>query len=298
MAYGSPERDEDIEAYYTHIRGGRKPTAEELENLKLRYRAIGGRSPLYGITKSTADKLEKQLSTRVYVGMKHWHPFISEAFDEISKEGVTDVVAVALAPHFSRMSIGAYQSAVEKANEEHWGKVRVKYINEWYLDPIFIEKWEERITRALKDKFAEVIDREAIYFLFSAHSLPERILTWNDPYKIQLLETADKLAGQLNLASKQFGFAFQSAGHTSEPWLGPDIIPKIKELGENGWKYVLVIPIGFVSDHLEILYDIDIEAKQIGDQLGIRVERTGSFNDSDDFIEILTSVCGCYKQKT
>jgi protoporphyrin/coproporphyrin ferrochelatase len=290
MAYGSPEREEDVEAYYTHIRGGRKPTPEELENLKTRYRAIGGKSPLYRITGSTAEKLEARLDdVKVYAGMKHWHPFITEIFDQMSGDGVTELLAVALAPHYSKMSIGGYQTSVEKANEDHGGKIKLAYVNQWHLNSVFIEKWWERILKAVDEKFHGV-DRDEIFFLFSAHSLPERILTWQDPYKDQLLETADKLAQELKLARHQYGFAFQSAGHTSEPWLGPDILDKLKELSNNGWKNVLIIPIGFVSDHLEILFDIDVEAKQLAKELGIHVERTESFNDSEDFIDVLASV--------
>ncbi|HZW57629.1 MAG TPA: ferrochelatase [Nitrososphaerales archaeon] len=294
MAYGSPDRDEDVEAYYTHIRGGRKPTPSELENLLARYRMIGGRSPLLGITQSTARKLEQKLGERgndirVYAGMKHWHPFIAEAFEQISRDGITSLTAIALAPHYSKMSIGSYQEAVSKANSEHGGKVELTFVNEWHLNRVFIEIWKKRIEQALNDKFAGQ-DRDKIFFLFTAHSLPERILTWKDPYKDQLLETADRLASELGLTSEQHSFAFQSAGHTSEPWLGPDILDKLKDIRANNWSRVLIIPIGFVSDHLEILYDIDVEARELAKEGDIQLERTESFNDSDDFIKILYSV--------
>ncbi len=290
MAYGSPDRDEDIEAYYTHIRGGRKPTREEVENLRSRYRVIGGHSPLLEITNSTAKKLEQRLGRRVFAGMKHWHPFISETFDKISEDGVTDLLALALAPHYSKMSIGSYQDAVSRANSQYGSKVKVSFVNDWHLNPVFIQKWSERIIKAQNEKFGGA-DRSKIYFLFSAHSLPERILSWNDPYNTQLLETTGKLANVLGLAPSQYGFAFQSAGHTSEPWLGPDILEKIKQLkDEGGWTEILSIPIGFVSDHLEILFDIDVEAKELSRELGVHLERTESFNDSDDFIDVLQSV--------
>ncbi len=294
MAYGSPERDEDVEAYYTHIRGGRKPTAEELANLKARYRRIGGNSPLRRVTNSTAAKLEQKLrsegsSVRVYTGMKHWHPYISETFDEISKDGITELVAIALAPHYSKMSIGGYQDSVVKANGERGNRIKVSFVDDWHLDPVFLQKWKKRIQEALGTKFPGE-DRTKIYFLFTAHSLPERILTWNDPYKNQLLESSHELAKELDLPVKQYGFAFQSAGHTSEPWFGPDILDKLKELGQEGWKNILVIPVGFVSDHLEILFDIDVEAKELAQKLEIHLERTESFNDSADFIEVLASV--------
>jgi ferrochelatase len=290
MAYGSPEKEDDIEPYYTHIRGGRKPTPEEISNLKSRYEMIGGHSPLFKITSSTAKKLEQRLNVRVYAGMKHWHPFISEVFKhEISRDGINELVAIALAPHYSKMSIGSYQEAARKANEENGNKISLKFVDNWHLNPAFIEKWRERIIHAYETKFPGV-DRKGIYFLFTAHSLPERILTWNDPYRDQLLETTKKLASCLKLDENQFGFAFQSAGHTSEPWLGPDILDKVKELQSESWNNVLVAPIGFVSDHLEILFDIDIEAKDLAKKLGIHLERTESFNDSDDFIDILQSV--------
>jgi protoporphyrin/coproporphyrin ferrochelatase len=294
MAYGSPDMEEDVEAYYTHIRGGRKPTREELENLKSRYKMIGGHSPLLQVTNSTARKLLERLngkdkSIQVYAGMKHWHPFIAEAFHQILNDGITELTAVALAPHYSKMSIGSYQDAVRKANEEHGSKVALKFVDNWHLNPVFIKKWKERINQAFEKKFSDA-DRKQTFFLFTAHSLPERILTWNDPYKNQLLETATRLASELNLEQKQNGFAFQSAGHTPEPWLGPDISEKIKELDAGGWKNILVVPIGFVSDHLEILFDVDIEAKELAKKLGIHLERTDSFNDTEDFIDVLESV--------
>lgn len=296
MAYGSPEEDKDIEPYYAHILGGRrKPSPQELANLRSRYRAIGGRSPLLRLTNSTAMKLESRLSAkdqanhvRVYAGMRHWHPYIAEVFDEISNDGVGELIAIALAPHYSKMSIGSYQDAARKANEEHGNKVALKFVDQWYDDPVFLEKWIKSINKAL-EKFHGV-DRGQIFFLFTAHSLPERILSWNDPYKNQILETEDKLATRLELKEEQYGFAFQSAAHTTEPWLGPDLLIKLKELALGGWKNVLVIPIGFVSDHLEILFDIDVEARELAREVGIHLERTDSFNDSDDFIDVLESV--------
>jgi ferrochelatase len=294
MAYGSPENEEEIEAYYTHIRGGRKPTSGETDNLKSRYKMIGGKSPLREITDSTAKKLQDELKrrgreARVYVGMKHWHPYISETFNQILQEGITDLTTIGLAPHYSKMSIGSYQEAVRRANEELGSKVRVSYVNDWYLNLKFLAGWKKRIADAAAVKFRG-IDRSKIFFLFSAHSLPERIKSWDDPYQEQLFQTMQTLANDLKLPSQQFGFAFQSAGHTPEPWLGPDILDKLSDLNRAGWKNVLVAPVGFVSDHLEILFDIDIEAKKNAEKNGIHIERTDSFNDSQVFIEILASI--------
>jgi len=301
MAYGSPDKVVDIEPYYTHIRHGRKPAREELENLKERYAAIGGHSPLFELTQSTAIKLETHLNSklsgpriRVYVGMKHWHPYIAEEFEKIVSEGTTDLLSIALAPHYSKMSIGSYQDAVRQASMDHGSKIALQFVDQWHLDPVFIKKWVERVRIATNKHFLENVGnnrkKEFPFYLFTAHSLPERISTWNDPYKNQLLETASEIAKNMRLDKSQFDFAFQSAGHTSEPWLGPDILDKLKELAKDGRKNVLVVPIGFVSDHLEILFDIDKEAKLLGEELGVKVERTESFNDSDDFIEVLYSV--------
>lgn len=297
MAYGSPEREENVEAYYTHIRGGKKPTPEELENLKARYRIIGGKSPLFRITDSTARKLQIRLDSqkkdvRVYAGMKHWHPFISETFEQISRDGITDLLAVALAPHYSKMSIGSYETSVLKSNEEHGNKIKIRCVDSWHLNPVFIDAWKRKISSAATEKFRGIKNLKEIFCLFTAHSLPKKILTWNDPYKRQLLETSNALARQLQLDPDQYGFSFQSAGHTQEPWLGPDILNNLRELASGGKQNILVIPIGFVSDHLEILYDIDVEAKELAKELGIQVERTDSFNDSDEFIDVLASVVG------
>jgi protoporphyrin/coproporphyrin ferrochelatase len=290
MAYGSPDKPEDIEPYYTHIRGGRKPSPQELVNLSRRYMAIGGRSPLLEITLSTAKKLETKLGRgiRVYAGMKHWHPFVSEVFDEISRDEITDLLAIPLAPHYSKMSIGSYQDAVKGANASHGNKVRLELVNDWYRNDEFLKAWTRRIEETLDRKFPA--KPEHCFVLFTAHSLPERILSWGDPYKNQLLETADLLAKNLRLETNQYSFAFQSAGHTAEPWLGPDILAKVRDLKDSGCREILIAPVGFVSDHLEILFDIDVEAKNLSKELGIHLERTESFNDSDEFIGVLASV--------
>ncbi len=291
MAYGSPNRPEEVEPYYTHIRGGRKPTAAEVANLTERYSAIGGRSPLLDITMSTARKLESSLGGefRVYAGMKHWHPYIGEVFNQISQEGVTELITIALAPHYSKMSVGSYQEAVKTANAAQGEKIKLVFVNQWCDLERFLASWTRRIENRLREKFNGV-SREDVFVLFTAHSLPERILTWGDPYKDQLLDTAAKIASRLSLKNDQFSFAFQSAGHTLEPWLGPDILDKLRDLSSSGRKNILVAPIGFVSDHLEILYDLDVEATALSHELGFHLERTESFNDSDDFVSVLSSV--------
>lgn len=291
MAYGSPNRPEEVEPYYTHIRGGRTPSVEEVANLKERYAAIGGKSPLLEITFSTAGKLEARLGneTRVYAGMKHWHPYINEVFDQISNDGTTELTAIALAPHYSKMSVGSYQDAVKAANSARGEKIKLHFVNQWCDNQDFLDSWTKKIQKRINEKF-DNISGDQVFVLFTAHSLPERILSWGDPYKKQLLDTEAELARRLGLANRQHTFAFQSAGHTSEPWLGPEILDKIRELVSLGTKNILVAPIGFVSDHLEILYDIDVEAMSLSKELGFHLERTESFNDTDDFVNVLYSV--------
>jgi len=293
MAYGSPQSEEDVEPYYTHIRHGKHPSEEEVLDLKRRYRAIGGRSPLSTITESTAVKLEERLKStgnnvRVFAGMKHWHPFIEEVVKEnIAPQGITDLLAIALAPHYSKMSIGSYEDAMKQANAQE--RINVKFVPHWYKNLVFIQKWAERIREKASDFHSSTGSK--IFFLFSAHSLPKRILSWGDPYMDELLESTNIIASKIPIGGEdEFGFAFQSAGHTSEPWLDPDVLDKLEGLASQGWKNVLVAQIGFVSDHLEVLYDLDIEAKEKGEKLGIKVERAESFNDSSDFIDVLQSV--------
>lgn len=291
MAYGTPDKLDDVEAYYTHIRHGKKPTPEEVKNLKERYSLIGGRTPLLEITQSTARKLGVALESsrvRVYAGMKHWHPYISEVFPKIISDGNSELLSIALAPHYSKMSIGSYEDAVREANKESGANLDLNFVRSWHLNRVFIDKWCARVDRAVSEHFGS--QREDVFYLFTAHSLPERILGWGDPYKDQLIETSSKIAGQLSTKPSNFGFCFQSAGHTSEPWLGPDLPDKLRELAGEGKKNILVCPIGFVSDHLEILFDIDTEAREAAEKLGVRLARTESFNDSDDFILVLKSV--------
>lgn len=294
MAYGSPQNLDEVEPYLTHIRHGRKPSIEELEDLRRRYIAIGGISPLLKITLSTASRLEDRLRSRgyagisVFAGMKHSRPFISEVVKQIASKGISKVVAITLAPHFSRMSVGEYQDAVRRANEQLENKMELHFIDQWYGNPIFVEKWANKIIEARNKYFSG----KSVFHIFTAHSLPERIIQLDDPYRDQLYESSRSIASFLNLKENEYDFAFQSAGHTSEPWLGPDILDKINSLGKekNSPENLLVVPIGFVSDHLEILYDIDIEAREFANKLGLRLERTNLFNDSDDMIEILESV--------
>lgn len=289
LAYGSPDKAEDVEAYFTHIRGGRTPSRESVQNLRERYETVGGKTPLRKITESAGKLLQAELNARgrdlpVFVGMKHWHPYIADTVERMLALGITNVVAVALAPHFSRMSIGAYREAVLKA--ANGSPLNVMFVEQWHDHPGFIDLIANRITDALR-QFA-LDGGEQVEVIFSAHSLPERIRSWDDPYERQLQESCQLVAERAGLAN--WHFAWQSAGQTGEPWLGPDLGEYLEVLSGKGVRNVLSVPIGFVAEHLEVLYDIDIEAQERARSLGISLMRTQMPNATPDFVSLLADI--------
>ncbi|MCF8565805.1 ferrochelatase [Alicyclobacillus tolerans] len=289
MAYGTPKNLDEVEAYYTHIRHGHAPTPELLTELKGRYEAIGGVSPLNEMTQAQGDGLQQILNQdggrpcKVYLGMKHTHPFIAETVAAMADDHVEEAVSLVLAPHYSEMSVGSYQSAALDAAKQT-GSPALLPVLSWHLHPGFLAVLSQRVQEALL-KFENPND---VMVIFSAHSLPERILEQSDPYPTQLHETGDAIAQRLGL--NRHMFSWQSAGRTKEKWLGPDILTTLKDLAAKGQKQVLVCPAGFVSDHLEVLYDLDIEAKRLADQLGITFERTRSLNADPLFLAALADV--------
>jgi protoporphyrin/coproporphyrin ferrochelatase len=287
MAYGTPRSLDEVQAYYTNIRGGRTPPESDVANLVERYRAIGGTSPLIKITESLRDELQKRIAsegseTRIYTGMKHSPPFIADVVARIADDGVDQLLSIALAPHYSRMSTGSYMLAVELANEALPRKMKLDSVLSWHDNPGLIEAWTKRVRQAEKSLPGDYS------LIFSAHSLPESILAQGDPYRDQLLETAELVASRLG--RKEWSFAFQSASHTREPWLGPDILDHLQSLLDKGAGSFLIAPIGFVSDHLEILYDIDVECRSWAKDRGVQLARCESLNDSDELIGCLESL--------
>ncbi|MDG7007496.1 MAG: ferrochelatase [Nitrososphaerota archaeon] len=287
MTYGTPRSLEGVEEYYTNIRGGQKPTQDEIENLRRRYEAIGGTSPLIRITENLRAKLQRSLSDRgsgtlVYSAMKHSEPFIADVVKQAAGDGVDELLSIALAPHYSKMSVGTYMLAVEMANASLPRKMRLDSVSSWHLSPKLVEAWASRIRRA-----GQKLPR-GYSLVFSAHSLPERILAGGDPYRYQLIETCESVASALG--KTEWSFAFQSAGHTRDPWLGPDILAHLQTQFDGGSRSFLIAPIGFVADHLEILYDIDIECREWAAGKGARLERCDMLNDDDDFVGCLQSV--------
>jgi protoporphyrin/coproporphyrin ferrochelatase len=297
MAYGTPNSLDEIEPYYTDIRGGRKPSPENLRELTARYERIGGKTPLLEITREQARALQMQLGDefRVYIGMKHWHPYIAQVVGEIVRDGHRRVIALALAPHYSRFSIDGYIQRVRDAIAKAGAALDVTFIESWNDHPLFLQSIAERMETA-RGKFG-VSNWNDIQVVFSAHSLPEKILQSNDPYPQELRETCEGVAALVGL--KRWRFAYQSAGRTGEKWLGPEIISTLDEIAKEklceGSKpsqscRVLIAPIGFVADHLEVLYDIDVECAARAQALGLEMRRTESPNASPTFIAALAAI--------
>ena len=276
MAYGSPERLADVPEYYADIRGGRPIAPEHLDDLVERYRRLGieESSPLNAITEQTRAALEAELGLPVFTGMKHWTPRIAEAAEAALAAGADAIVGLVLAPHYSALSIKGYREQLERALA---GRAELRFVDSWHDEPGFV------------DLLAEKIRGTHAHVVFTAHSLPERILSTGDPYKEQLLDTAQLVANAAALGD-QWSFSFQSESPTGEPWLGPDILDHLRALHEQGVTEVLLCPVGFVSDHLEIRWDLDVEAKELAQELGLRLDRIEMPNDDPAFVRTLAGI--------
>ena len=279
MAYGTPRSPEEILPYYTDIRRGRPPTDEQLGDLKARYDAIGGISPLAARTEAQRDALQRALDSVapekyvVQLGLKHAHPMIEETVDDLARQGIKNIIAIVLAPHYSSYSIGQYVGRAQVAAEPHG--ISVVGINSWATEPAFIDF----LATDMAAKKAALPARTRV--LFTAHSLPQRIIDGGDPYPQELHATATAVANKLGLVEgDDWAIAWQSAGRTPEPWIGPDILDVIDTIAANKQADgVLVSACGFVADHLEVLYDLDIEAKHRSDHHGLKFDRTTCVND-------------------
>src|SRR5256712_2680451 len=292
MAYGSPNRLEDVEAYFTDIRGGRTPSREAVEELTARYRRVGVPTPLLPVSVELGRELERLLNIdppddrmyTVHVGMKHWTPRIATAIDEIVDSGADHVIAIVLAPHYSTISTGGYRRQVEfalAAAREGASPPSLDFVESWHELDGYLEAVADDV-RAVRVRFGKPEDVVAV---FTAHSLPARILDAGDPYQDQLLRTSELVAGRAGI--EQWRFSYQSQSHTGEPWLGPDLVETVEELAAQGHRAILVASVGFIADHLEIFYDIDIEAKERADALGIELRRTPMLNADPRLVNAL-----------
>lgn len=287
MAYGGPDNLDEVEPYLMDVRGYRATAPEIVHEVRERYREIGGRSPIRERTKAQADALQSALNElgeefQVFVGMRHWHPFISDTVADMRAQGIEQTVGLVMAPHYSRMSIQAYFNKIEEANSG----LQVARIHDWHLLPGYLDALVGRVRAAL-ERFPESV-RADVPVIFTAHSLPERILQWGDPYPLQLLATTDALVERLGLRSHDF--AYQSAAISTEPWLGPDASEVIERFAAEGRRHILICPIGFVCEHVEILYDIDIVYQKLAQELGVQLERIEMPNDSPAMIRGLAGL--------
>ena len=292
MAYGSPHSVDQIEPYLLDIREGRVPSPELIEEITTRYEKIGGHSPLLERTNEQAEKMVTELNRRNqgnplvyqgYVGMRHWDPRIQSVVQQMVADGVKRAISIVMAPHNSNMSIGKYYEILDTALEGK--KIEFDKVQSWHLHPGFLKALSETIEEAL-GWFKDIIP----YVIFTAHSLPAKIIEMGDPYEDQLNETADALAKRFDLKQGAWRFCYQSAGASSIPWLGPSVEVIVKEISKSGEKNILVVPIGFVCDHIEVLYDIDIETRTIAKQFGTRLERSPALNASSTFINSLADL--------
>lgn len=292
MAYGTPYKEEDIERYYTHIRHGRRPSDEEIQDLKDRYKAIGGISPLAKITENQAKDLEKKLNEmqdeyefKMYIGLKHIEPFIEDAIEQIHNDGYKKIASIVLAPHYSTFSIKSYNGRAKEEADKY--SIEIRSVVDWYDAPGFIEYWVREIEKTYKSMPKD--EQENSCLIVSAHSLPEKILTKGDPYADQLAETAKLIAEKVSVPNYAIGW--QSEGNTPEPWLGPDVQDLTRDLHkEKGYKAFIYAPVGFVADHLEVLYDNDYECKVVCDEVGASYYRPEMPNTDPLFIETLAEV--------
>jgi ferrochelatase len=275
MAYGSPERLADVPAYYADIRGGRPISPENLEDLVERYRRLGveEHNPLNAITEETRAALQREVGLPVFTGMKHWTPRIADAAESALAGGADVVVGLVLAPHYSRLSIAGYRAQLDEALA---GRADFRMIESWHdFEPFLVV-----LAARIRGTSAHVV--------FTAHSLPARILADGDPYQEQLFETARLVAERADIGD--WSFSYQSESPTGEPWLGPDILDHLTDLHSRGVRDVLVCPVGFVSDHLEIRWDIDVEAQERANELGMSLRRIEMPNADREFVQALASL--------
>jgi len=292
MAYGTPYKEEDIEPYYTHIRHGRKPEPEALQDLKDRYKAIGGISPLAKITEQQTEALEEALNKKqdeyefkAYIGLKHIAPFIEDTVKQMADDGIEEAISIVLAPHYSTFSVKSYNERANNEAEKHG--MTITSVESWYDHPGFIKFWADGIRKVYDGMTEE--ERKKAVLIVSAHSLPEKILQNGDPYPDQLAETAKLIAKEANI--NNYALGWQSEGYTPDPWLGPDVQDLTRDLHEKeGYQSFVYAPVGFVADHLEVLYDNDYECKVVCDEIGANYYRPKMPNAHPQFIDTLADV--------
>ncbi len=279
LAHGAPERVEDVESYLSFVRGGRPGNPAVVEEVRHRYAAIGGCSPLLRWTRGQAQALEGLLGVPVFFGMRNWHPFIRETMEEVRASGAERVGAVCLAPQFSELSVGLYIKRTDEARRDAGVTAEFSWAKTYHDEPLLIEAFAERL---------QPLTSPLRRLLLTAHSLPEKALANGDPYDRETRATAAAVAERVGVAD--YDFAYQSQGMTSDKWLGPTVESFLDRYAERGIREVVVDPIGFVCDHVEVLYDIDIQFREYAAARGINLLRPESLNDSSTFTAALAKV--------
>jgi ferrochelatase len=285
MAYGGPESLDEIPGYLSDIRHGRPTPRTVVDEITENYRAIGGRSPLLDVTRLQVAALQAQLGGgfRCYIGMRHWAPWIEEVVGEMVDDGIESAVGLVLAPQFSGMSVARYQQKVEDGLDLCRGRMELRHVTSYHDEEWLVRAFAARVREGL-ERWPEA-ERGGVHVVFSAHSLPQRVISSGDPYADQCLETARLVASASGLPDDRWSWSWQSAGRTPEPWAGPDLVEHLEALAARGVDDVLCVPIGFVSDHVELLFDVDQRARGAAERLGMTLERPPALNDDPVFIE-------------
>ncbi|MFQ5817031.1 MAG: ferrochelatase [Terriglobia bacterium] len=286
LAHGAPDRLEDIPEFLRHVRHGRTLPEEAVREMVRRYSLIGGGSPLLAWTRRQAEALAARLGCRVYVGMRNWKPFIADAVAELVRDGVERAVVICLAPQNSRTSVGLYRRQLEEAVAQTNGKLGVQFVESWHDHPLLIQAFSEKLRTGLAT--AEAAAGGRVPVILTAHSVPEKTIAGGDPYDQQVRETAARVAAASKL--EVWRLAYQSQGMTAEAWLGPRVEAEIDALAAAGHRHVLIAPIGFICDHVEILYDVDVFFRDYARQRGVSLWRSESLNDSSRLIEALAAL--------
>lgn len=288
LAYGGPDSLADVPAYLLDIRGGRETPQRLIDEITDRYAQIGGRSPLLQITQSAARALSNRTGLPVRAAMRHWHPYIKDVVARIGEDGVRHLIVICMAPHYSALSVGAYRRKLDEALAAADAKMGVTFIESWGTQPEYLDGIAA-MTRETQARFPEAV-RGTVKVVFTAHSLPTTLLEAGDPYDAQVHETARLLAERLNLPDDHWTVCYQSAARTGSPWLGPQIEELVPRLAAQGERSLIITPIGFIADHVEVLYDLDIGVQKIARGLSLRVERTPMLNDSEALIATLAAL--------
>lgn len=292
MAYGGPQTLDEIPGYLADVRRGRSTSKAIVSEIERNYKSIGGKSPLLEHTSVQASAVRRVLGTHgkrsqysVHLGMRHWAPWIEETVGRMLDSGIERAISLTLAPQFSSMSVAAYQARIDSGLLAYRGEIDFAHIDSYHDESALIDAFARRVREGIARWPEE--SRKNVHVVFSAHSLPTRVVESGDPYDAQVRETARLVADHAGLRDSQWSWSYQSAGRTPEPWLGPTFPEHLASLAENGIRNVVSVPVGFVSDHVELLYDIDIEGQKIAREIGIRLERPAALNDDPQFIELL-----------